>query len=134
MMNTVPTEVQLLAAAVVIGLVQLLLSMVSAIVGGRDMGWMTGPRDEARPIGGVPARLERAFQNFCETFPLFATALLAALLAGKSGPLTLWGAKLYVGGRALYPLAYVFTIPMARTLVWTVSVVGVVLEVAAFAG
>jgi len=96
------------------------------------MGWLLGPRDDARPMTGVAARLERSFRNFAETFPLFAAALLAALAASKAGPLTLWGSWLYVGARLVYVPLYAAGTPVVRTLAWTVSMIGIVMVIVAF--
>lgn len=127
----VALELKLLAVAVVIGLLQLLWA-AGAARAQQDMKWAAGPRDTPMPIGGMAARLERAFWNFAETFPFFATAVLACAVAGKLGtPLTIWGAWLYVGGRALYAPLYASGIPLVRTLVWFVATVGLVMVLAA---
>lgn len=125
-------ELKLLVAAVVIGLVQLVWASVAGGGGTRDTAWLLGPRDEARPMTGIAARIERSFRNFLETFPLFAAALVAALMAGKQGELTLWGSGLYVAGRALYAPVYAAGVPVVRTLVWTVSMIGLVMVIVAF--
>lgn len=125
-------ELKLLLAAVIIGLVQLVWATVASVNKDRNLPWLLSPRDEQRPATGVAARLDRAFANFMETFPLFAAALIAALLAGKQGDLTVWGSGLYVAGRALYVPLYAAGVPVARTLVWTASIVGLILVVAAF--
>lgn len=120
----VAVELKLLGAAVVVGLVQLLWA-AGAARSQQDMKWAAGPRDTPMPISGVAARLERAFWNFAETFPFFAAAVLACAVAGKLGqPLTVWGAGAYVIGRALYVPLYASGVPMLRTLVWFVALVG----------
>ncbi len=123
-------ELQLLAAAVVIGLVQLLWGAAAAR---RQQGlkWAAGPRDEARPLDGVAARLDRALRNFLETFPFFATAVIVAYLGGKLGDLTLWGGVLYVAGRALYVPLYAAGVPLVRSLAWFAAMIGLILVVAA---
>jgi uncharacterized MAPEG superfamily protein len=123
-------ELKLLGLAMIIGLVQLVWAAVAARQQ-QNLKWAGGPRDEPMPIAGVAARLDRAFRNFMETFPLFAAAVIAAYLAAKLGPLTLWGSALYVGARAIYPPIYAAGIPRLRTLVWGVSVVGLVMVVVA---
>ena len=123
-------ELQLLAAAVVIGLVQLLWGAAAAR---RQQGlkWAAGPRDEARPLDGVAARLDRALRNFLETFPFFAAAVILAYLGGKLGDLTLWGSVLYVAGRALYVPLYAAGVPLVRSLAWFAAMIGLILVVAA---
>src|SRR5882757_6713677 len=98
----VPVELKLLLAAVIIGMVQIVWAAAAGSGGQRDFAWLLGPRDDARPVSGVAARLDRALKNFLETFPLFAVALITCVAAGKLGTLTLYGAGLYVIARALY--------------------------------
>ena len=124
-------ELQLLGAAIVVGLVQLLWAAFAARAHQKDMKWAAGPRDEPIPLGGVAGRLDRAFKNFMETFPFFVAAVLTVYLAGKLGTLTLWGSALYVAGRALYVPVYAAGISGLRTLIWFVSLIGIGMIVAA---
>jgi len=121
--HPLPAEAKLLAAAIVLGIVHL---HVSAMAARRQQSyaWGAGPRDEPRPLHGVPARLERAFGNFLETFPLFATSVLLAWTSARLGPFTYWGALLYVVCRALYVPLYAAGIPYARTAIWQLGVAG----------
>ena len=128
-MNAAP-ELQLIAAAVVVGLVQLLWA-AGAARAQQDLKWAAGPRDDHMPLTGVAARLDRAFKNFMETFPFFVAAVFAAYLVAKTGPLTLWGSALYVASRALYAPLYAVGVSGLRSLVWLVSVVGIGMIVAA---
>ena len=123
-------ELKLLACAVIVGLVQLVWAAAAARRQ-QNLKWAAGPRDEPMPIAGVAARLDRAFGNFMETFPLFAAAVIAAYLAAKLGPLTVWGCGLYVAGRAIYPALYAAGVPVVRSVVWGVSLVGLLMVVAA---
>lgn len=125
-----PAELQLLGVAVIIGLVQMLWA-AGAARRQQDLKWAAGPRDTPMPVTGVAARLERAFDNFLETFPFFAAAVLAAAVADRLGPLTLWGSGLYVAARALYAPIYAAGTPMVRTLVWGVSMAGLIMVIAA---
>ena len=125
----VAVELKLLMAAVVLGMVQLFWA-AGAARAQQDIKWAAGPRDTPMPISGGAARLQRAFWNFVETFPFFAAAILADAVAGKLGtPLTVWGASLYVGGRAVYPLLYATAVPLVRTLAWFVSIVGLIMVI-----
>ena len=130
--TAVPVELKLLLAAVIIGTVQVVWAAAAGSGGQRDFGWLTGPRDDPRPVSGVAARLDRALKNFLETFPLFAAALIACVAAGKLGTLTLYGAGLYVIARALYVPLYASGVALVRTLVWTASVIGIVMVIVAF--
>ena len=132
MHNGVAIELQLLMAAVAIGLVQLLWAASAARAHQKDLKWAAGPRDTPMPLGGVAARLDRAFWNFVETFPFFAAAVLACAVANRlGGPLTMWGTHLYLLGRLIYVPLYAWGVPMVRTLAWFVSLVGLVMVMAA---
>ena len=125
MEGEVALELKLLGAAVVVGLVQLLWAAAAARAHQGDLKWAAGPRDTPMPLGGVAARLERAFWNFAETFPFFAAAVLACAVSGKLGSdLTIWGAWAYVAARAIYAPLYALGIPTVRTLVWLVAMIG----------
>src|SRR5262245_52171496 len=89
------TELHWLAFAIALGFVHLNLAALAARAQ-QSFAWGAGPRDEARPLTGVAARLDRAFANFMETFPFFAAAVLAATFASKLSALTWWGSLLYV--------------------------------------
>ena len=128
----VPVELQLLMAAVIIGLVQIVWAAAAGSGGERTLPWLMGPRDEAKPVGVVAARLGRALSNFLETFPLFAAALIACVAAGKLGPTTLYGSALYVAARALYVPVYAAGVSVIRTLIFAASVVGIVMVIVAF--
>jgi uncharacterized MAPEG superfamily protein len=130
MMGSVPTELKLLGVAVVIGLVQIFLG-AGAATRDNGMAWNAGPRDVPIPPGVAAGRLDRALRNFLETFPLFAAMLLADVVAGKLGAQTLWGTWLYVVARAVYVPLYAVGVPVVRSLVWAVSLVGFVMVTAA---
>src|SRR5437879_5500818 len=128
----VPMELKLLLAAVIIGLVQIVWAAAAGSGAERSFAWLSGPRDEPRPVGTVAGRLDRALKNFLETFPLFAAALVACVIAGKLGTSTLYGAGLYVIARALYVPLYASGVSVVRTLVGAASMVGIVMVIVAF--
>jgi uncharacterized MAPEG superfamily protein len=135
MSSSVPVELKLLVAAVIVGLVQIVWAAAAGSGGERDFAYLMGPRDEPKPTNVIASRLERALRNFLETFPLFVAAVLACLGAGKAGTtLTIYGAGLYVAARALYVPIYAMGVPVVRTLVWTASLVGIVMLIVAFFG
>ena len=91
------------------------------------IGYNMSARDgEAPPPRPVTARLQRAQANLFETLPLFAAAVLIAHASGRHDADTLLGAQLYLGARVLYVPIYAAGIPVVRTLVWTVSLVGLI--------
>jgi len=125
-------ELKLLGVAIVVGLVQLMWAAAAARAQQGDLKWAAGPRDTPMPLGGVAARLDRAFWNFAETFPFFAAAVLACAVTGKLGQdLTVYGSIAYVGARALYAPLYALGIPTVRTLVWLAAMIGLVMVLVA---
>jgi uncharacterized MAPEG superfamily protein len=94
--------------------------------------WNMSARDgEMPPLDPMPARLFRAQANLFETLPLFAAAVLIAVVAHRSGWLTTWGSALYFWGRLVYLPLYAFGVPQIRSLIWIVSFVGLILTLAA---
>lgn len=125
------TELCLLAASIALGLLQIALAATGSVMQ-RGLGWAAGARDgEARLLTGVAGRLDRARGNFLETFPLFAVAVLLALALQRHNGMTVFGAQLYFWARVAYVPAYAAGIPYLRTLIWTVSIVGIVMVLAA---
>ncbi len=118
-------ELQLLAVAIALGVVHLILQALTAR---RQQGlkWAGGARDEPMPVDGLAGRMERAFANYRETFPLFAAAVIGCYLAGKLGPVTLWASVAYVAARAVYIPLYAFGVRGLRTLVWAISFAGII--------
>jgi uncharacterized MAPEG superfamily protein len=118
-------ELQMLWLSILLGLVQVVLPVLFAL--GRT-GWAIGPRDEAGPASTrIGARLERALANFLETFVFFAAAVLLLQVLGKHTANSALGAQLYFWARLAYVPTYAAGIPFLRTLVWAVSLVGIVL-------
>ncbi len=76
---------------------------------------------------GMVSRIERAYFNLLETMPAFAALVLIVLYTGNANANTALGAQLYFWGRVLYVPAYLAGIPYLRTLVWTVSMIGLLL-------
>jgi len=123
-------ELQMLAAAVIIGIVHLLWAAAAAQPQ-RGLKWNTGPRDEPVVLTGVAGRLERAFANFRETFAFFAVLVIVDYLGGRLGDLTAYGAMVYVAARAVYIPLYAFGVPYVRSLAWVASMVGILMLLAA---
>jgi uncharacterized MAPEG superfamily protein len=120
-------ELQMLAWSVVLGLVQIALAAMASMRV-RGLGWIVSPRDEpGAPLVGVGGRLERARDNFLETFALFAALVLAVVALGRQDAMSALGAQLYFWARVVYVPLYAAGIPYLRSLVWAVSLVGIVL-------
>lgn len=124
---TLPVEVRMLAWSVLLGLVYL-FAAAAGMTRQRGMRWNAGPRDgTAPPLTGIAGRLDRAWRNFLETFPFFAAAVLAVVATGRGDATTALGAQIYFWARVAYLPLYAAGIPYLRSLVWAISVVGMLL-------
>ena len=88
---------------------------------------LAGNREGLAPCAGWAGRAARAHHNMLENLVLFAALVLIAVVSGKTNSTTLLGAQLFFWARLAYALVYVAGIPWLRTLVWVVSVVGLIL-------
>jgi uncharacterized MAPEG superfamily protein len=124
------TELTYLALTLILALVQIFLP-AGARTAEFGSKWNAGPRDETpeakKPLTG---RLERAQANLYETLPLFIGAVLIAHVIGASSALTVWGAALYFWGRVVYVPLYAFGVAYIRSLIWVVSLAGLVMVLA----
>lgn len=120
-------ELQMLVWSVALGLVQMVVAVTGATAQ-RGMGWAASPRDDTQePLTRVVARLDRASSNFLETFVFFAAVVLAGCMLQRHTAMTVLGAQLYFWSRLVYVPVYALGIPYLRTLIWTVSIVGIVM-------
>ncbi len=125
------TETRMLAWAIVLGLVHV---AIAAVMATKDSGvaYNMSARDTpAPPVTATTARLQRASKNFLETFGFFAAAVLLVTALGTQSAMTALGAQIYFWARLVYLPVYAAGIPVLRSLVWTVSIVGLIMVLAA---
>src|SRR6266566_501340 len=129
------TELRLLAASVILGLVHLIAASY-LISFQRGYRWTASSREEpVPPLRGLANRVDQATTNFLETFPLFATVVLAAHITSRHSLLTLWGAHLYFWARVGYLLAAAAGYSLVRSvLFWNTAVTGILLFSLRFSG
>ena len=121
------TELSMLAWTLVLAFVQILL-FDFARTGQYGLKWNTGPRDEAMPpLSPHAERLRRAQDNLYETLPLFIAAVLIAHVAKLETPLGALGAQIYFWGRVIYVPLYAFGVRQIRSLVWLISLAGLIM-------
>jgi uncharacterized MAPEG superfamily protein len=90
--------------------------------------WNVGPRDEALPEPApIVGRLMRAQANFFETFPIAIAAILIIEAAHLNNRWTAIGALLWLGARIVYLPLYALGIPVFRSLIFVVSLVGLIM-------
>lgn len=119
------TEITMLWASALLGTVYLLAAVIPSVLG-RGMPWAAGPRDEPAPaIGKLGGRLDRAWKNFVETFPLFVAAVLVEAQVPQDSEIAAMGAQLYFWGRVAFLPLYAIGVPFLRTIAWTVALAGI---------
>ena len=121
------TELLMLALSVVLGFVHI-FACAFAKTAQYGSKWNVGPRDaEMPPLNPLAGRLQRASNNFLETFPLFAVLVLIADAANRHGALTVWGSELYFAARVIYLPLYAAGIPVLRSVAWSAALLGIVM-------
>ena len=122
-----PVELRILA----FGAVLLLVHIIAAVqVKTKQYGrkWNVGARDDALPpLNPLAGRLARAQANFLETLPIAIVALVGVVLADRTSAATALGGWIWLGARIVYLPLYAAGVPVVRTLVWAVSVFGLVM-------
>ena len=122
-----PAEIQWLGWSILLGMAQLFIA-AALMTQQRGMKWNASARDgDPPPLTGAAGRADRAMRNFLETFPFFAAAVLAVAVTGSSDAMTALGAALYFWARLVYVPLYLAGIPYLRSLVWAVSLLGMLL-------
>jgi uncharacterized MAPEG superfamily protein len=127
-------EIQMLCWSVVLGLVQLVIA-TSLATKDQGLGYNLSPRDlPPPPVSALAARMQRAFGNFRETFVYFAVSVLVVTALSKNSPGSALGAQIYFWARLVYVPVYAAGVPVARTLIWAASIVGLVMVLLAALG
>lgn len=102
--------------------------LVAAAGANQQVGLSTlaGNREGLASPTGWAGRAKRAHLNMLESTVLFTALVLIAAVANKANAMTAMGAMIFFWARLVYAFVYLFGIPWLRTLVWAVSVVGMV--------
>jgi uncharacterized MAPEG superfamily protein len=119
-------DLTLLVWSVALTFVQLVVAVVGAN-GQIPLTTLAGNRDDMPGITGWASRAQRAHRNMLESLPLFIALVVVAHIANRANEGTLLGELLFFWARLVYAIVYIVGIPWLRTLVWGVSVVGLVL-------
>ncbi len=120
------TAMVYLGWTLVLALVQI-FAAAAAKRGQDGMQWATGNRDSQPTYTGVAGRMDRAQANLFETLPIFIGAVLLAHLTRYHPALAAWGAGLYFWARLIYIPTYAAGLSPWRSIVWGVSMVGLLL-------
>jgi uncharacterized MAPEG superfamily protein len=118
-------ELTLLVWAVVLTVVQMLAAVQGAF---NQVGLprLAGNREGMPEITGWGGRAARAHRNMLESLVLFAVLVLVAVAAGKTNDMTLLGAQIFFWARVAYAVIFIAGIIWLRTLVWFVSIAGLI--------
>ena len=119
-------ELNLLVWSVALCVVQMLVAVITA-QGQVGLPTLIGNRENFPELTGIAGRASRAHQNMVANLVLFAALALAVAVMGKSNTTTILGAELFFWARIAYAVVYLIGIPWVRTLVWAISMVGLVL-------
>lgn len=119
-------ELMWLLWAVALTVAQILVAVSGATLQ-VGLPMLAGNREGLPPCSGWVGRAQRAHHNMLESLVLFTALVLIAVVSAKTNATTLLGAQLFFWARLVYAFVYIAGIPWLRTLVWLVSVIGLVL-------
>ncbi|GAA4123865.1 MAPEG family protein [Aminobacter aganoensis] len=127
----VSTEIWVLGWSAVLLIAHILVQALALdLSDGLGTKYLLGPRDEQRvPKSVVAGRLIRSLNNMLETYPVFIGLALALAVTGKTGDLGAVGAMMWIVARVAYAVLYVTGVPVLRSIVWFVSIAGLVLMI-----
>ena len=119
-------ELQYLVFTVFLLIIQMILQVGAGFVTNGLLG-LAGSRDDEVLSTGIGGRFERAYYNMLETFPVFAALVIVVHLTESWSPTTALAVQLYFWGRVVYLPSYIVGIPFLRTIVWLISMVGIIM-------
>ncbi len=120
------TELYILGLGAVLLIVHVLLAVQYKT---KQFGveWNMGARDGTTgELNDIAGRLDRASENFKESFPVAIVALAGLTLADKTSDLTAIAAMVWLGARIVYLPIYWAGIEKIRTLIWAVSMLALI--------
>lgn len=121
-----PVEIDYLVASIALFMVMIIVQALSSITS-QSLGTLVGPRDQMADKTVFAGRARRANANMLEALIMFAPLVLAAAYTDRFNEMTALGAALFFWGRAAFAPSYWLGLPWIRTVVWAVSVAGIVL-------
>ena len=119
-------ELAALVAAAMLGFAHIIAAS-HAMSHQRGYRWTAGARDEpSAPAAGIAGRLERANNNFTETFAFFAAGIFVVQVTGAESAATVWAAWAYVAARVAYLITYASGVFLVRSLIWNVAALAII--------
>ncbi len=121
------TELTVLAWGCVLGIVQIIVAAQLGITQ-YGMAWgLSSREDPVPPPSPFVGRVGRASRNFLETFPIAAAAILIVQVGGLHSRWTAIGAVVWIVARVAHWIVYALGITGLRTVLFLVSVAGIVM-------
>jgi uncharacterized MAPEG superfamily protein len=119
-------ELKYLLCSVVLTFVQML---VAAMAANQAVGLtrLAGNRDGMPEYTGLAGRAKRSHLNMVENMVLFTALVTIAAIAQKTNASTALGAMIFFWARLAYAVVYLVGVPWLRTVVWFVSVIGMIM-------
>ena len=128
------SELTCLELSVALWLVHVL---VQATVGNIELpiGYLLTSRDKPAAVSGLLfGRATRAMANYVENLTPFVAVALALIVTQRTGGSGALGATIWILARIVYIPIYLFDVIYARTAVWALSIVGLVMMLSRLVG
>ncbi|MEP6502647.1 MAG: MAPEG family protein [Betaproteobacteria bacterium] len=123
---TMTKTLMILAELIVVNWALIVAASLIKVKAWKPSGMMAamGNRETQEDCNGFPARTDRAARNMLENMVLFSALVLVASVGGVANPNVELGARIFFWARLAYIPIYMVGIPVARTGVWAISVIG----------
>lgn len=131
-----PIELSYLAASCALFFVYIFGEVLTANLQYKP-GELLGARDALGEQRPALSRAKRATSNLVEAMIMFAPLVLIAAITDRFNDWTATGAALFFFARAGYAPVYWFGVPILRTLLWAIGLIGTImvfLQVIPFSG
>lgn len=121
-----PHDLQMLVWSAALAILQMVIAVTIAIT---EVGLpkLAGNREDVPRLSGWAGRAQRAHLNMLESLVVFAIVVIVAQMTGRANATTALGTTLFFWSRVAYALVYVAGIPWLRTLIWGVSLAGIIM-------
>ena len=121
-----PIELKYLVASVMLFAVMIAFQALSGIIY-QGVIPLVGSRDSLKDDTVLIKRAKRANQNMIEALVLFTPLVLVAAQTNNLNATTALGSALFFWGRAAFAPLYWMGVAWLRTIVWFVSVIGLLM-------
>lgn len=121
-----PHDLQMLVWSAALAILQMVIA-VSIAIAEVGLPKLAGNRDDVPRLSGWAGRAQRAHLNMLESLVIFAIVVIVAQMTGRANVTTALGTTLFFWSRVAYALVYVGGIPWLRTLIWGVSLAGIIM-------